>query len=193
MLLSGLLIILATRNDFINVRIHHDFDISQNLVIKSYENTSVWQFTHFQFVIVAFAISCISHYRLPFYTNAYFSWYALIIFTCLTYIILIPNSSHAILPGRNEYATYIDFLFNTQANIPFSFRIGQYALILFHLSLSVIWEVKVVNELIPKYLDVNLKYFMLDWRRDRAAGVRNTAELEAQLLIKKTVRNDGGI
>jgi magnesium-transporting ATPase (P-type) len=117
-------------------------DTSLLMQIKSYENTSLWSFGHFQFVIVIFAINFRSHYRLAFWTNHYFTFYTIFISSILVLMLLfMSNSSTATLPGPDEYDSVITAAFNVQPGIPFGYRLIQLTFTLFHLGCAVVWEV----------------------------------------------------
>lgn len=116
-------------------------------------------------------MTCISYYRLPFWTNYAFTSYLIFLFVLMSVILLHTNSSTAVLPGPDEYATWLDWLF-LNTNIPTDFRIGQFFLMLFHLLLALIYETKVVNW-IANGVAVNWKVFLRDWQRERLIGAPN--------------------
>lgn len=158
-------------------------DTYSGFLQRSYENTIIWQFSHFHFAIVAFSITCISQFRLPFWKNFYFTIYfgALVVF--LLFLILHTNNSQAVLPGPEEYPTWLDKVFNIQTNIPLAFRLYQTGLVILHAGLSFLWESKIVNEFLPKYLSYSNYYLKRDQKRDQEQGLRSNQDLEAQALI----------
>ncbi|KAJ3367303.1 hypothetical protein HDU91_001541 [Kappamyces sp. JEL0680] len=118
-----------------------ELDTSLLLQIKSYENTVLWNFGHFQFVITIFALSFKSHYRLPFWTNRYFTYYVAFVFSLLALqMLFLTNASTAVLPGPQEYDSWLSLLFTVQPGIPFEFRLLQLVFTAIHAGLALGWE-----------------------------------------------------
>lgn len=103
----------------------------------------MWAFGHFQFVIVIFAISVCSQYRKPLWTNKWFSYYSLFIFSVLTLqLLFMVNKDPSPIPEGldKEYDSFLSAWFNVAPGIPFSFRALQFLFILFHLFSAVVLE-----------------------------------------------------
>ena len=104
-------------------------------------------------------------------------------------MLLTTNNSTAKLPGPDEYATLFDLIIQNMPIIPFEFRIVQFILILVYMTLSILWEVFVVNGVVKKYAKIaSWKQFTRDWQRDRAVGVRNTQEIQGLLQPPRALR-----
>lgn len=159
-------------------------DTTQGQVLKCYENTSIWQFSHFFFIAIAVSISSTSHFRMQIQSNRYLCTYIVIIYIICFYILLSPNSSDSMVAGFSQYPSLLDWTFNVQPKIPISFRVGQMGLVIAHLFLSLVLEMYVV-EVFARYMkgSVNLISVLGDWKRDRAIGVRNSA-LEHHGLLR---------
>jgi hypothetical protein len=115
----------------------------------------------------------------------YFSWYSIFITAVLLYLLVNSNQSTAILPGIDEYATWIDATFNTQTGIPITFKIGQLGFIILHSIISVLWEVKFVNEILPNLLRNN--YFAkFGWRREKDV-IHHAFEAHVPLIPKRNI------
>ncbi|KAI8907999.1 hypothetical protein EDD86DRAFT_208692 [Gorgonomyces haynaldii] len=142
-------------------------DTAMALLVKSHENASIWLFSHFMLAIVPVSMSWVSHFRKPFWTNLQFMSYFAILFIVLSYLLLVPFS-------------LFDGLFSIREGIPFTFRLGQFFLILAYFAISVVWEVYVVNQLLQRHASRRIQN--KDWKRDRAVGINRQ---EVENLLKK--------
>lgn len=112
-----------------------------SLLLKSYENTSFWNFGHFQFVTVLFGFNSTSKFRKSFWSNRVFVGYTVLIFCVISWILVfVTNGSTAVLPSQDEYDSWVSRLFNVQPGIPVNFRILQLSFIGLHLVMAVGWE-----------------------------------------------------
>jgi hypothetical protein len=50
------------------------------------------------------------------------------------------NNSTAVLPGENEYDSFLSWIFLVTPGVPFSFRFAQFGLTITHLIISIGWE-----------------------------------------------------
>jgi hypothetical protein len=121
-------------------RIDPENDSSLSFLIKSHENTSLWNFGHFQFVIVIIAISVCSQYRKPLWTNKWFSYYSIFIFSLLSLQLLFMENKNPSPVPYGGYDTFLSAWFNVAPGIPFSFRALQFLFILLHLISAIILE-----------------------------------------------------
>ena len=123
-------------------RIDAGLDTSLSFLIKSHENTALWTFGHFQFVIVIFAMSLVTQYRKPFWTNRIFTFYTGFTFLLLTLqLLFLVNTSTAKVPTESpQYLPYFSSWFNVAPGIPFSFRFWELVFVLLHVGCAVMLE-----------------------------------------------------
>jgi hypothetical protein len=113
-------------------------------LIKSQENTSIWLFTHFQFVIIAFAFTVAPQHRRAFYTNIPFLLYSLIIFLILSLMLLCSDSSLAFKD--------LSYFFSIREGVSAEFRTSALFMVLSNFALCVLWEAAVVNILVKRQM-----------------------------------------
>lgn len=112
-----------------------------SFAIKTFENTSIWMYSHLQFGIVVFSISLYSNYRLPVWTNWYFVSYWIFIMSFMGSLLLFANNySTAQVPSDGEYDSFLAWFFHIQPGIPFLFRSFQFVLSIVHFCCSIAWE-----------------------------------------------------
>jgi hypothetical protein len=115
-----------------NYSINADTDTSFSLLLKSFENTSFWNFGHFHFVIVLIGFNCTSRFRKSMWSNRAFVGYCGFILAVLAWIVLFVRDE-----SSNSWA--LGF-FNVQPGIPFLFRFVQLVFVCIHLVMAVAWE-----------------------------------------------------
>ncbi|KAH6586265.1 hypothetical protein BASA50_000729 [Batrachochytrium salamandrivorans] len=170
-------------------------DTTHGLLVESYENTSIWLFTHCMFVSVSIAFMSVTRFRSPLWTNHLFATCAAIISCVLVAILLLLlNQSKATTSGPEEYSDAIAWLFSIQSGIPVSFRFAQLGVLVIYTAISILWEVFVVDHYIrqitTRWEITNL--YGLDWKRDRAVGVHNMQEEETHILISAATAESSG-
>jgi hypothetical protein len=101
--------------------------------MKSHEATSIWQFSHFQYLIIPLAFSIISNFRKPFYTNLWFNIYFFLAFL-ITFVVLFSESETK------------QWIFKTVEQ-PLMFKIWQSILLLLQLVLSIGIEIVIFKKM----------------------------------------------
>nr|KAJ3419765.1 hypothetical protein HK105_006533 [Polyrhizophydium stewartii] len=151
-------------------------DTSQDLLVKSFENTSIWLYSHFMFAVVAAAVSLTTHFCRPVWTNVFFTAYlGAITAVLLALLLLVVNESSARMPGPEEYADAVSWLFSIQPGVPPLFRLAQAGLLLAYTACAVLWETRVVDVYVRRAAAEAeaLKIRMLDAKREAAVGIVN--------------------
>ncbi|KAL5040594.1 hypothetical protein BDEG_23830 [Batrachochytrium dendrobatidis JEL423] len=160
-----------------------DRDVTQGLVTKSFENTSIWLFSHCMFISVSLVFMSTARFRSPPWTNYFFAS-SISVITCVlvAMLLLLLNSSPI---GSLEYSDVVSWLFSIQPGIPISFRFGQLGVLIAYTAIAVLWEVFVVDVHIRRITTQweMASMFGRDWKRDRAAGVHNMQEDEHKMAI----------
>ncbi|TPX67104.1 hypothetical protein SpCBS45565_g04019 [Spizellomyces sp. 'palustris'] len=153
-------------------------DIHDTTISKSYENTVLWLYTHFQFAICALAFSITSTYRRPFWTNTPYATYLLLLFCILTGMLLS-------LGRAGSGYEFMARLFDLRTGVPDDFRFAVWCIAMANLGCALIFEAVVVNGLVRKWVarQEDLKKQAKDLKRERSVGigvVENTGILDVQ-------------
>ncbi|KAI8928106.1 hypothetical protein BC831DRAFT_434466 [Entophlyctis helioformis] len=160
-------------------------DITQSVLIKSYENTSVWLYSHSMFAISSIVFTVTTHYRLPFWTNhIYTAYFAAISAVIVAMLLALTNPSTAIAPGPDEYTDTLSWIFNIQPGIPVSFRAFQVGLVALHAAIGLAWELFVVDVYVRRHVRATemARQHAIDWRREQAVGIESAAAAAAEAL-----------
>ncbi|KAI9000254.1 hypothetical protein BC832DRAFT_147677 [Gaertneriomyces semiglobifer] len=141
-------------------------DVHNGTPIRTHENTVIWLYTHFQLAIVPFALTLISKFRLPVWTNFGFSAYLLALFCALTGMLLSmgrEGSGYEIMTR----------LFSLNTDIPGGFRFGLWCMAMANMACCVAFEILVVQDVVRRRMTEkeNRKKLENDRKRERAVGI----------------------
>ncbi|KAJ3193692.1 hypothetical protein HK101_004356 [Irineochytrium annulatum] len=138
----------SLRRFFANIftSIDPERDVNGATVFNTYENTAIWLFSHFQFVILSLAFCLTSAHRRPAWTNGTFVLYLIMI--SITLVLFLLLSEH------NAGFELFSLVFNIRSGVSMEYRIGALFLAACNLAASVAWEVVVVDWIVNKWVMV---------------------------------------
>ncbi|KAI9202868.1 uncharacterized protein BJ171DRAFT_460964 [Polychytrium aggregatum] len=125
-------------------------DTSQGNLLRTYENTGVWLFSHFQYIFVIVAFTASSRYRRPLWTNIGYFLYLIFIVCFLTAMLVVSDSDIDSLSN----GTYYWRLFPMRKGVSQDYRFGAWILATGQFALSVGWEILGVQIWIKHWVQI---------------------------------------